>query len=644
MAQVIHIPQNSFSSGVLVEERVRGRFDLKQYENGARTLHNVCTYPQGGAYRRPGTLWMHRYTLKGSTFRLVRFDYSDDLAYMLIFYAGSIDVWRNHTLVHTITTTGLTATQIRQMDFVQKSNALILVHNDFAPKQLSRGANDTTWTLATITFTPGPLFAFVPVNTNPATTLTPSAVSGNVRLTAGAATWNAGHLGAYVTGNGGEARITQVISSTVVTARVTLAFVDTTAIASGNWTLEGGYEAAWSATRGYPRSVQYHNDALFFGGTRSLPDVFWKSAIGNYFNFDETRAEADSAMSSNVKSDDINDIRYMVSADDFIILTSESEFYADGNITPALAFEMRKQEERGCRAYVKPVFVDGAPIYIDARADVLRELTYSDSDAKYSSTNLSLFSPGLIRDPVHLAHQRPEGVRDNDYIWTINGDGTWTVFNTLRKQGISAFTTGSSREDKFITAEDLNGDLYAIFLRDIDGESEYYLERFSFDVTMDCCVQYSGVATDEITGLTPLIGEDIKILTEGYVYGDATVDADTYALNKEVTSYVAGLPFNLKIETLPPSTQLQDGTSIGQIRRLTEVSLGLSNTGDCVVNGQPVRNRRFGQPLFDAPPPLINGRKRVTLRGGYSRDPVLTIEQFEPLPFHCTDLIIGVQV
>lgn len=721
---VIRLPQNSFSNGILIEDRLRGRYDLKQYLAGVREGHNVHGHPQGGLYRRPGSLFMDDYTEKlvAGKVRFAKFDYSDEIAYFMVFYDDNIDVYRDNVLVYTITDTDITGDQLRQFDCVQRANGLIIVHSTFAPKELFRGVNDVTWTLQDITFDSVPLFGFSLANSNPnntsnpAATLTPSAVSGvNVILTAGSAIFSAADIGkfvffgsasarivhytdathvvadvitqfpnltamgsglwtldaaairpsavsgnvrvvsagnqfsstdvgGYITGNGGEARIVEYISPSEVTARVTLPFVDTNPIPSGQWTLENGYADAWSDPRGWPRSVAYENDSLIFGGTKSLPDIFWKSYIGSYYNFDDTRATADGALTTNVRSEDINDIRFMISGNDFIILTSEAEFYVDGELTPELRFNVRKQEERGCRAYIKPLFVDGAPIYIDARADVLRELTYSDVDAKYSSTNLTLFCPGLLKDPVALSHQRSFGSRDNDYVWILNADGTWVIFNTLRKQDINGFTTASSRNDKLIAAEDLNGVMYAMFERSIDGDTKYYLERFDFDLKMDCCHVYSGAATTTITGLDHLEGESVKVIVDGMLHTDRVVVDGEIELDDEYSDVIVGFQFKPRVTTLPPPAQLPDGTSIGQIRRMVAASVGFSNTGECTVNGQPIRTRRFGQDIFDSPPPSINGRKRVTLRGGYNRDPVVTIEQEEPLDFHITDLVLEVQV
>lgn len=719
---VLRLPQNSFSNGVLVEDRLRGRYDLKQYLAGARRLHNVNNHPQGGVYRRPGTIWLRDYTDEAPNFRFIQFDYSDEIAYMLVFYPDHIDVWDNDVMVHTINTTGINALQLLEMDYVQRANGLILAQSSMNPWQLSRGANNTTWTLTPCSFVSLPLFGFNLVTTspsvksNPSATLTPSAVSGvgitltagaavfsaadvgkfvfagsavarvkaytsttvvvadvilnfpsttaiasgswtldasairpsavsgNVRIEAGGPVFSATDVGGYITGGGGEARITKYISPNEVQARVLLNFVDTNPIKSGDWELENGYSDAWNNSRGWPRSVAYDNDSLIFGGTRSLPDVLWKSAIGDYFNFDDTRAQADGAMTTNIRSDDINDIRYVVSGNDLVVLTSEAEFYIDGDFTPDLNFKIRKQEERGVRRLVKPVFVDGAPMYIDSKADVLRELTYSDVDAKYSSTNLTLFCPGILNNPHHLAHQKPAGKRDNDYVWIVNGDGDWVVFNTLRKQDINGFTTASSREDELITCEDLNGTLYAMFKRNIDGQTKYYFEKFSSDVKMDCCKIYSGAPTNIIDNIDFLEGEEVKVTVNGWIYGEETVVDGEIELSGQYTNYTVGFPFPVQVETLPPPAALPDGTAIGEIRRVVAVSLGLSNTGDVKVNGQPVRTRRFGQPIFDEPPPLIDGRKRVTLRGGYSRDPVVLIEQEEPLDFHLTDVILEVQV
>ena len=64
-----------------------------------------------------------------------------------------------------------------------------------------------------------------------------------------------------------------------------------TAAAAGTWTLE---EAAWSATRGYPAAVTFHEGRLVFTATQAQPQTIWGSASGDFENFGVGTAAGDS--------------------------------------------------------------------------------------------------------------------------------------------------------------------------------------------------------------------------------------------------------------------------------------------------------------------------------------------------------------
>ncbi len=69
-----------------------------------------------------------------------------------------------------------------------------MTHPDVAPIKIVRGGTDATWTGSTITFDSIPKYAFTAAFSNPAGTLTPSAVSGKVTLTASSAVFSAGNV------------------------------------------------------------------------------------------------------------------------------------------------------------------------------------------------------------------------------------------------------------------------------------------------------------------------------------------------------------------------------------------------------------------------------------------------------------------
>lgn len=200
MSRTINI-QTDFTSGE-IDPKLRARLDLQQYYKALSTAQNVVVQPQGGITRRPGLQYIG--TISGgapaSGVRLVPFEFSTTDSYMLLFVNERMYIYKAKVLQTNINgsgddylaTSGVTSARLANMRWVQSADTLILVEEDMPPKKIVRGANDTTWTISDLTFDYTPQYAFTITATNPATTLTPSAIDGNVDLTAGAATFQSG--------------------------------------------------------------------------------------------------------------------------------------------------------------------------------------------------------------------------------------------------------------------------------------------------------------------------------------------------------------------------------------------------------------------------------------------------------------------
>jgi hypothetical protein len=86
---------NNFTSGE-ISPRLRGRFDLSQYQNSARTLQNFTVMPQGGATRRPGTKYVAAVKNQSTGARLVPFEFNTEQAYILEFGANYIRFFKDN--------------------------------------------------------------------------------------------------------------------------------------------------------------------------------------------------------------------------------------------------------------------------------------------------------------------------------------------------------------------------------------------------------------------------------------------------------------------------------------------------------------------------------------------------------------------
>jgi len=257
MARFVNI-QTNFTSGEL-DPLVRSRVDINSYANALERAKNVVCQPQGGVRRRPGTRFINE--LGGTPangVRLVPFEFSVDDSYMLCFTTNRMYVYKDKVLITNINGSGLdylntsgfnlTGSHMDHLVWTQSADTLIIVHEDQRPIQIVRGASDSSWTISNITFDYVPNYAFSLSTSNPAASITPSDVSGKVTITASAGVFNSGHVGQYINATPqGRAKIVQYVSSTVVNVVTEFPFFSTSAIASGNWELETGYEDVWSA-------------------------------------------------------------------------------------------------------------------------------------------------------------------------------------------------------------------------------------------------------------------------------------------------------------------------------------------------------------------------------------------------------------
>ncbi len=264
MARFINV-QTNFSSGEL-DPLLRARVDLQAYNNALEEATNVVIQPQGGARRRPGTKYLISLPNAGSDsaangVRLVPFEFSTSDSYMLCFTHNRMHVFKNKAQVLDInggtldylstSSVGLTGARLGNITWTQSADTLIVCHPDINPVKIVRGATDADWTASALSFDSIPKYAFTISASNPAGTLTPSAVSGKVTLTASTGTpFSASSVGQYINASPqGRAKIVQFTSSTVVQAITEFPFFNTSAIATGSWELETGYEAVWSSTK-----------------------------------------------------------------------------------------------------------------------------------------------------------------------------------------------------------------------------------------------------------------------------------------------------------------------------------------------------------------------------------------------------------
>ena len=628
--------QTNFTAGEL-DPLVRARVDIESYKNALETAKNVICQPQGGVSRRPGTKFINELGgTPASGVRLVSFEFSVTDSYMLCFTNDTMYVYKDKALVHTETSTGIVSAYLDTMCWTQSADTLIVVHQDMAPRKIVRGASDTDWTISTISFDSIPNYAFTlsTFNTSGSGTLTPSDVSGKITLTSQHATFIAGHVGQYINASPqGRARIVEVTTTTTVNVVTEFPFFDTTAIANADWDLETGYEDVWSASKGWPRTVTFHQGRLYFGGSKSRPSTIWGSKVGLYFSFEAVEALDDDAVEATLDTNTFNAITDIISGRDLQIFTTGGEFNVNQEglsaITPSNFF-VSASSRNGSKEGIRVQQLESGVLFVQRQGKALSEIAFSDATLSYETAKVSLLSGHLLKGPKRMDIRRAVATDENDLLLLVNeDDGSICLFSLLRAQNViapSQFTTTGSFKDIGVDIVDI----YTVVSRDDGGVTKYYVEIFDDNSLTDCGVVGTTSAT---ANMAHLVGAVVHCISDGYVESDQTVPAGgtiTFT-NPPTASSECGLPISVEIKTMPTEVKMQSGTRIGFRKRIVEVNALLYKTQNIVINNNLVPIRSLGSGALDEPVPEFTGTK--TLHGilGYSNNGQITVTQSSPL-------------
>lgn len=572
--------------------------------------------------------------------RIVDFAFNTEQTYELVFTDQNIAVYKDGVFQVDVRASDFTSSKLANINWTQSADTAIFVHEDIQPSILQRQGSDTNWSFNKIAFDFIPKYDFVPVKTNPAVTLTPSAIDGTVTLTAGAAAFSAGSANQYIDGNGGRARIVKYVSTTVVEAFVEIPFYNTNAIASGDWTYQAGFEDVWSTSKGWPKSVTFHESRLWFGGSKSRPHTLWGSRVGWFYDFDIGTLLDDDAIDVTLDTDQVNSILNLFSQRTLQIFTSGGEFVIFQNsfepITPT-NIAIKRQTQDGSKAGIRPVENEGRTLFVQKNGKMILGFIFNDIEQSYKNDKVSLFSSHLIKTPVDAAMRKSSSTEEANYYILVNNDGTLAVATLLPSQDVTAFTPQVT-DGKFKNVGVDNEKMYFVVERTISGVATRYFERFNSSFNLDCSKMITtGLPANVFTGLDYIEDKACKVIADGSLLADNTVDNGQVTIERNAETYVEiGLNFTPYIKLLP-FEDVKYGSLMGKKKRIVEAILKLKDTKSIKVNDNIVSFRKFGlagagSPL-DSPPPSFTGDKKVQSILGWDDYAQLEMTQDEPLDF-----------
>jgi hypothetical protein len=432
-----------------------------------------------------------------------------------------------------------------------------------------------------------------------------------------------------------------------------------TAGGSANTTIDGGgaptiethaastkwSEQSFSALRGYPAAVTFHENRLVFAGTTSQPDSIWMSKSAQYYNFDVGDAEDNDSIQITANVGEVNEIRHLVSNRDLQIFTAASELYIPSfqnkPLTPTTV-TIRKQTSFGSE-YANPQIMDGSTVFVQNGGKIVREYLFTEGEQAYTSTAISTLSEHLIKSPVELNLLTASLDRSENYIFSLNSDHTISVFNSNRAEKRAGWVEFTSQA-AFISTTTIGNRVFAILQSFSEGATyssggSYFLCEFSNTVNTDISSIYSGSSGVFDVSSSFEDGVVLNVIDKNNYLGEFTVASGNIDVSSVSTlsSAEIGLKFDVNLRTNPIDLVAQNGPLTGDIRGISSVILDLNSTLSTSVNGTNLLISNVTSD-FSLPLESFTGKKEFRLLG-YNRDPKITISQSAPLPMQVNGLI-----
>lgn len=435
---------------------------------------------------------------------------------------------------------------------------------------------------------------------------------------------------------------------------------------------------AFSAARGYPGIVAFHEERLALAQSTEEPDTFWLSESASYESFATRSANqilATNSFRGALANGQVNKIEWALSMENGLVLgTAAAEYLLQASqTTDAIGpgnFKAPPVSGHGSRG-VQPARAGRTGFFVQKAGKKLREMGYAPDPAGAIGSDMTVRAEHLMkRYPITgMAWvQEPDGL-----LWCRLSDGTLIAFTFQNEQQVYAWAAhklgGYSDAAQTLppivesvvaipSPDGSQNELWLIVNRYIDGGTKRFIEylrpRWTVGdaledaVMSDSGLTYDGASATVISGLWHLRGQTVAILADGKVHPNKTVDTSgSVTLDYAASVVQLGLPMMARFQSMRLETLTQRGTAQGKRKIINDVALRVIEATNFKYGRDftTMKRKEFttqATPLGSALTPF-NGDKKVDWPGSWALDAYLCIENDQPVPFGMAALFPNIE-
>ena len=542
----------SFSSGQ-ISPLTEGRVDTTQYQNSCRILQNFIVSARGGVRRRQGAHYIAQ-TKDGGPARLIPFVFNRDQSYII--ELGD-----------------------KYARFYRDDSILLEGDTRIAPDKYGD-------TLHRAGLTDGP---------------TPTAVGDAYEIVT---PWDVDNIWDI-----------QFAQANDVLVMVHPAYPTKTLSRYGatDWRIEdpAWVDDPWTAETGYPQTVAFFQQRLWFGGSPTKPQTLWASRVGDFYKFtlsaDPDEIAPDDALELTLASYTQEKVTWLESGQVLLIGTtgSEQRLSADQYISVNNLPNIARTSSYGSRN-IMPVNIGKLAVFIQGSGRQVRSYSQNTRSVieQYISQDLAWFAED-ITDTGVIA-QAYELVPDS-VLWQVRADGeliSMTHDPSIDEEGFGTLGWAIHPTDGDVvsvcTIPHFTADETWLVTKRNDT---YCVEYMDTSVYTDSCLTIPPDNTDSLAGvggLDHLEGKEVQVVVDGGVQANKTVTGGQILFDLPGTQAEVGLPYVSTLETTPHNDGSQGGTNLGSSQRWAHIWVKLVDSALPLINGQRPATRSPGTPMGTA--------------------------------------------
>ena len=251
-------------------------------------------------------------------------------------------------------------------------------------------------------------------------------------------------------------------------------------------------EGAWGKYRGYPRTVTFFEDRLWWASTANNPDTLWSSKSSDYENMGFTELGADDeAITFPINDNEVSQIQWMMPRQVMAVGTANKEYRfgasdPDKPTTPSDR-KVRLQTSLGSHT-IQPQLLNNAIFYFQRPGRKLRAMSFDSISESFDSIDATLMNNTMFDStPKTMAVQRvPDSI-----IWVTRTDGVLASYTYEPAEEVAGwarhFTANSTSvesaiglfESVTVIHGSIEDEVWVSVKRTINGNTVYYVEQMA---------------------------------------------------------------------------------------------------------------------------------------------------------------------